>query len=93
MYASASAQRDLLEDHRLVPVEQHAVFAVPLDGARQHLAFGVAADGREVFHRLAVVHAGCFISRTDAITPHLAGRQDDASLGIRNSREQGLCDG
>ena len=39
-------------------VEQHAVLAVPLDGAGQHLTLGVAALGGEVFHRLAMVHAG-----------------------------------
>ena len=37
------AGRCLAEDHRLVAVEQHAVLAVPLHGAGQHLAFGVAA--------------------------------------------------
>ena len=48
----------LPEHHRALPRQQHPVLAVPLHGARQHLAFGVAADGGQVFHRLAVVHAG-----------------------------------
>src|SRR5690349_18072724 len=44
------------EDHRLVPVQQHAVLAVPLHGAGQHLALGVAADGGEILHRVRMVH-------------------------------------
>jgi enoyl-CoA hydratase/carnithine racemase len=36
----------LLEDNGLVAVDQHAVLAVPLDSSRQHLAFGVPAQGR-----------------------------------------------
>src|SRR5204863_1437343 len=46
-----------LEDHGPVPVQQHAVLAVPLDRARQHQAFGVAAQRCEVLDRFAVVHA------------------------------------
>ena len=39
-------------------IQQHAVFAVPFNGAGQHLAFGVAALGREVFNCFGVVHTG-----------------------------------
>src|SRR5256885_11381426 len=46
------------EDHGLVAVEDDAVLAVPLDGAGQHLALGVAAAGREVLHGVGVVGAG-----------------------------------
>jgi len=46
-----------LEDDGAVAIEQHAVFAVPLDGARQHLAFGIAAKRCQVFDRAAVVNA------------------------------------
>ena len=50
--------RGLFKDDRLVAVEQHAVFAVPLQGTRQHLAFGVAAHGGQVFHGAAVLYTG-----------------------------------
>ena len=40
------------KDDCLVPIEQHAPLGVPLHGARQHLAFGVAAYGGERFHGL-----------------------------------------
>src|SRR3954465_13811049 len=53
----AMRRRASAEDHRLVPVEQHAVLAVPLDGAGQHLALGVAADGGEPLDRVRMVHA------------------------------------
>jgi methyl-accepting chemotaxis protein len=47
----------------LVAVEQHAVLAVPLHGAGQHLAFGVAAAGGEVFHGVGVVGAPLKLGR------------------------------
>ena len=53
---AARHARGLFEDHGFVAVQQHAVFAVPLHGAGQHLALGVASHGGEVFHGFAVVH-------------------------------------
>ena len=46
--AVASSAPRLLEHHRLVPVQQHAVLDVPAHRARQHHALDVAADGGEV---------------------------------------------
>jgi hypothetical protein len=46
------------EHHGLGAVEDHAVLAVPLHGTGQHLAFGVAAAGGQVFHGVGVVGAG-----------------------------------
>src|SRR6478735_3615145 len=47
----------LLEHHGAVAVQQHPVLAVPLDGARQHLALGVAAAGGQGLDRVGVVGA------------------------------------
>jgi hypothetical protein len=41
-----------------VTVEQDPVLAVPFHGACQHLAFGIASDGCQVFHGFAVIHPG-----------------------------------
>ena len=61
-------------------VDQDAVFAVPLDGAGQHLAFGVAANGGQVFYGFAVVHTGHILLDDRAfvqIGRHIVGRRPD----------------
>src|SRR2546427_10480889 len=58
IFAMGGREPASAEDHGLVAVEDDAVLAVPLDGAGQHLALGVAAAGREVLHGVGVVGAG-----------------------------------
>jgi hypothetical protein len=46
----AKEKSNLFEDHGFVAVQENAVFAVPLHCTCQHLTFGIAPLGGEVFN-------------------------------------------
>ena len=66
----AARHRVLLEHHRLVPIQQHAVFDVPADGAGEHNFFKIAAFLNEIIHRVAVGDARNVLLDNRAIVEH-----------------------
>src|SRR3546814_17808509 len=51
LLSRSDRRRSAAEHHGLVAVQEDAVFDVIFDGARQHQAFDVAADGGELVGR------------------------------------------
>ena len=48
--------RSSLEDHRLVAVEQHPVFAVQLHGTGEHAAFRILPLRNQIFDGIGMIN-------------------------------------